>query len=136
MEIKNKIDEAIKNLSAFNIDLHGKSLTISYQMLFTMIDGKVLQAVTETASSQTCPLCKDKPSSFSNFEAQRALNEDALQFGISPLHAKIRFMEHILHISYDLSFGPAGETVRNNAANKKKREDGEKKGFNKNFVLN
>lgn len=95
-------------------------------MLFTMIDGKVLQTVTETASSQACPICKEKPSGFFNFEAQRTFNEEALQFGISPLHAKIRFMEHILHISYDLSFGPEGKTVRGNTENKKKRENEKK----------
>ena len=36
-------------------------------------------------------------------------------------------MEHILHISYDLSFGPEGKTVRGNTENKKKRENEKKR---------
>lgn len=46
---------------------------------------------------------------------------------MSPLHARIRFMEHILKLGYDLEFGPLGETVRNNEENHEKRKEKKKK---------
>ena len=52
---------------------------------------------------------------------------------MSPLHARIRFMEHILKLGYDLEFGPLGETVRNNKENLEKRKQ-KKKIFKKNTV--
>lgn len=33
---------------------------------------------------------------------QRSVKEEALSFGISPLHARIRFYECLLHIAYRL----------------------------------
>ncbi|XP_067212240.1 uncharacterized protein [Linepithema humile] len=71
-----------------------------------MIDGKVAQAVTNTASSSNCVICEAKPSEMNNISRllNRPLNEKALKLGMSTLHARIRFMEYILHLSYNLNF--------------------------------
>lgn len=52
--------------------------------------------------------------------------EEAYEYGLSPLHTRIRFMEHILKLGYDLDFGPNGETVRNNSDNHAKRDQKKK----------
>lgn len=71
----------------------------------TLIDGKVLAAVTQTASSQVCPICKVMPSTFndlSNLDKRFISRRDNLKYGISPLHAWIRLFEFCLHLSYKL----------------------------------
>lgn len=48
----------------------------------------------------------------------RVIDEEALQFRVSPLHAKIRFMECILHISYNLSFKKWSAVTENDKTEK------------------
>ena len=73
-------------------------------MCLTLIDGKVSNAITSTPSYWHCSICGDKKSDFSNTSKHRTINQDVLNFGISPLHARIRFLEHFLHIAYDLKY--------------------------------
>ncbi|XP_043867476.1 uncharacterized protein LOC122757883 [Drosophila mojavensis] len=72
----------------------------------TLIDGKVLNVLTGTNSCQVCPLCGAKPNQLlktTDFNsAVFAVNSKSLQFGVSPLHAWIRFLEFVLKISYRL----------------------------------
>lgn len=35
---------------------------------------------------------------------RRQINQEAYKYGLSPLHALIRFMECVLHVSYRLGF--------------------------------
>lgn len=67
----------------------------------TLIDGKVLNILTGTKSSQLCPIWGAKPNQFLNttnfFSIDFQIN---LQYGTSPLHAWIRFLELILKLSY------------------------------------
>lgn len=52
---------------------------------------------------QNCPICGATPTmmnSSEHLEEGFTANEDALNYGISPLHAWIRFFECLLHISY------------------------------------
>lgn len=53
----------------------------------------------------------------------KPLNNDALKFGISPLHARIKFMEYILHIFYNKDFKQWRKTkdTRDLKENEKKR---------------
>lgn len=121
IEVVSKLKEEIRNLKKFETILNKKKIIIRHELAMTMIDGKVAQTITDTISSSNCIICKAKPSQLLHFDSVKQLDENALEIGISPLHAKIRFMEHILHIAYDLSFGPHGETVRRNEINKEKR---------------
>ena len=73
-------------------------------LLICLIDGKVSNAITSTPSYWHCSICGDKKSDFSNTWKHRTINQDVLNFGISPLHARIRFLEHFLHIAYDLKY--------------------------------
>ena len=68
-----------------------------------MVDGKVVGALTETPSSN-CPVCGAKPSELNDIAAARCrpVRTD-YQYGMSPLHAKIRLFECVLHLSYKLN---------------------------------
>lgn len=69
-----------------------------------MIDGKVCNAVTNTASPQRCYLCQATSKHFNNIDEmiKKTINEESVKFGMSTLHAWIRFFECCFHISYKL----------------------------------
>lgn len=97
-----RVENRIKNLVAMQY----KNVTVNYEMLFTMIDGKVCTAVSNEKSCATCPLCGAKPSEMNNIDKllNKDIHETICNFGISNLHAKIRCMECLLHVSYNLPF--------------------------------
>lgn len=68
-----------------------------------MLDTKVINVLTDT-SSQTCYLCGCKPTEMNNLDQvrNRNVNTDNLEYGLSTLHAWIKFLECILHIAYKL----------------------------------
>jgi hypothetical protein len=75
-------------------------ITIHFNLMLTMADGKVWNALTDT-SSMTCYICKAKPTELKKFDpSTHRINESALSFGISPLHCLIRCFEFLLHLSY------------------------------------
>lgn len=57
-------------------------------------------------SSQSCYICGGTPKSFNDIEKikRRHVNPQYFKFGLSTLHAWIRFFECIIHISYRLPF--------------------------------
>ena len=86
------------------IDFENKKIRISYTFFLTMVDGKIVMFLTDTSSAQKCTICSANPTDINqlqNFD-DCAINEEAMEYGISPLHAYIRFMELVLHISYRL----------------------------------
>ncbi|OXA46867.1 hypothetical protein Fcan01_18208 [Folsomia candida] len=87
------------------VDL-GKTITINFDLRFTVIDGKVLSAICGVKSSMCCPICEAKPSTFNSIEnIGKGLftpKPGRLNHGISPLHAWIRLLELCLHIAYRL----------------------------------
>ena len=102
LEEKRYIDDQIKKLLPFQINLGGKEISVHYQLLFTIIDGKVCNTVTETASAMRCFLCKSVPSQFNDIEAmtKKKIDESELQYGLSTLHCWIRFFECLLNVGY------------------------------------
>ena len=60
-----------------------------------MIDGKVAQVLCNVSSMAVCYLCGTSPKLMNNLDAidAKVVSEDALQFGLSPLHARIKSME-------------------------------------------
>lgn len=121
------INGEIDNLEPICIEIGEWSFNMSFKLSLTMIDGKVCNAITDTISNWKCPICNENKSQFSNISKERTINEEVLSFGISPLHARIRFMEHFLHIAYDLKYksipGNEKKTVRNNEEMQKMRAD-------------
>ena len=74
-------------------------------MSFTMIDGKICNAVIGTTSAQRCFLCKASSKEFNDINKiiKMDITTDNLRFGISTLHAWICFLECCLHVSYKLT---------------------------------
>ncbi|XP_058446016.1 uncharacterized protein LOC131427109 [Malaya genurostris] len=101
------IEDQILSLKPTIVTKHQRTVQIKYCMLFTMVDGKVCSAVTETSSSQSssrCYICQAKPTDMNNIQkvCQRSVNVSSYQFGLSTLHAWIRFLEYFLHVAYRL----------------------------------
>ena len=67
-----------------------------------MVDGKVVQAETNTPSSSTCYMCGSKPSDINKIAEikKNTIIKEYLECDLSPLHLIINCMEFILHIGY------------------------------------
>lgn len=101
---RDDIKEQESKFVPFETIIDGKEIIVSYVLALTMIDGKVCNAITNTSSTQRCYLCQATSKQFNDIDAilQKEVKEDHLQFGLSTLHAWIRFFECCLHISYKL----------------------------------
>lgn len=110
-KLVDRIEKEIKCMEPITIAILDFSFTIGFIVNLTMIDGKVCNAITGTSSTWRCPLCGETKAQFSNISKEVTINKDALKFGISPLHARIRFLEHFLHIAYDLDYHNKSENA-------------------------
>lgn len=137
MEIA-KIKAEISELNEDIFFVHGKKISVSYKLYLTMLDGKSCQH-SNTPSSMTCYICGANPNDMNDIKTVSTfpVTRPFFEFGLSPLHAKIRFMEFILHLSYNLSFKNWKVSKKNGtdvqkAENKKKvqKEFKEKLGLN------
>lgn len=62
-------------------------------------------AITETTSTQRCFICNLTSKDFNNIEKccnTHIIDTSRLEFGLSVLHANIRFFECLLHLAYKL----------------------------------
>jgi hypothetical protein len=119
------MERQIANLTPTKIDLCGRTYIVKHNLLKTMIDGKICNALTLNKSTQRCYICKATTSEFNKIleTKPRPYDPQTLDFGISPLHASIRFFECLLHISYKLpvkSWQVRGEKNKEIVANRKK----------------
>ena len=70
---KNEIDQQIEKLSDFKMELpNDKVLKINYKLYMTLIDGKILNILTDTKSSHACPICGATPQKFINIKEFRS----------------------------------------------------------------
>lgn len=95
----NYITEQIEELVRTDI---GNNLSVKHKMLFTMVDGKVCNAATHTKSTMKCYICDATTSEFNDLSKNRPSKLENLRFGLSLLHARIRFFESMLHVAYKL----------------------------------
>lgn len=100
---KDNLDSQIAELQPTKVSCFGRSMLVQFKLLMTMVDGKICNTVTST-SSQRCYICGAKPSEMNDLSnvRNREENEEAFQYGLSVLHAYIRFFEYMLHLSYRL----------------------------------
>lgn len=118
--LETKINELTPTLAA----LKGNVVEVKHELFLTMIDGKVAQVLTETSSSAKCTICGATPKQMNDLMkvTARVENEDAFKYGLSTLHAWIRCMEMILHISYNLAFKKwAASTPENKKVKEEKK---------------
>ena len=125
---KFQVEKEIEELEEVCVDMEeGHKIVIRFALFLTVIDGKVLSAITDTRSSLACPLCGALPSSFNKTAASFVPNPQSLKYGISPLHAWIRMLEFCLHLSYKLeirNWQARGQVNKDRV--KKKKEDVQK----------
>lgn len=105
LETKANIERQIENLQYLVISLKNNLvIKIHFNLFLTLIDGKILNILTNTKSMQTCPICKAKPKTFNdlvNITNNLFIpDHSSLQHGLSPLHAWIRIYEFLLQVSY------------------------------------
>lgn len=113
----NDIKKQISELQPCVLEMkNGKTVLIDYEFFLTMIDGKVLNVITDTSSTLKCAICKKTQKDFQNFDDSS--EEENYEYGISPLHARIRCMEFILKLAYTIS--REGELFDKNATPKDK----------------
>jgi hypothetical protein len=67
-----------------------------------MIDAKVCNAATHTTSTMRCYICGETSKDYNNLSIKKKVTPEALQFGLSILHVRIRLFERILHVAYKL----------------------------------
>lgn len=88
-----------ENSQFINDDL---SANVKHTLRLTMVDAKVCNAATQTSSTMRCYICGATSKQFNNLNVKMPVDTDALEFGLSILHARIRFLESVLHLSYKL----------------------------------
>ena len=81
----------------------GRVVNIHHRLHLTMVNGKVVSALSETPTSN-CAVCGAKPSELNDIIAARSrpVRTDSYEYGMSTLHAWIRIFECVLHLSYKL----------------------------------
>lgn len=81
-------------------------ISVEYEILLTMIDGKIILHLTNTTYTQRCYLCGLNGDDLNNIDGSRPhqINQDYLLFGLTPLHLWIRCLEFVLDIRLDSIF--------------------------------
>ena len=87
------VENQIKGLRKSEIiNAFGGNLQIKHIFLFTMIDGKVCNAATNTTSTMKCYACGQTSKDFNELNKKTTESRETLKFGLSILHARIRFL--------------------------------------------
>lgn len=115
MEVNENMKSDIAALNSTKVVVTGKEINVLHKLLFTMLDGKTAQIVTHTTAAAVCYICGAKPTEMNNLElvSMKTIKPEACELGISSLHARIKFMECILHIAYNLPFQKWAATFQN-----------------------
>jgi hypothetical protein len=87
----NYIERQAENLQATILNKN-KYIKIKHVLLSIMMDGKECNAATHTASTMRCYVCKKTTKDFNDLTSQSTEDPDTLKFGLSILHARIRFL--------------------------------------------
>lgn len=98
----NYVQNSIKSLNNTEVDLHGQKFSFTHNLKMTMVDGKICNAATDTKSTSRCYICGATSKDFNNLNKKYDACPEALEFGLSVLHARIRLFESILHLAYKL----------------------------------
>lgn len=101
LEMEN-MQNQIRELVPTKICIEGCEICVNHILHCTMCDGKVRQVLTHTVLSQRCSICDALPSEMNNLETiyKKEAKKEAYSYGLSTLHAWIRNLEWVLHLSY------------------------------------
>ena len=101
-----RLREEVAGLQCYTFEFGDKQIMIKYKVEFTIFDGKVINALTNTLSTQSCNICGAKPKEINEIELirQKEMNSSALTLGLSSLHAWINalntyyILEHLFTV--------------------------------------
>jgi hypothetical protein len=107
------VEERIKKIETTVITLEEQTsvVSVSHNAVLTMTDAKICNAVTSTTSGQVCYVCGAAPKQMNRIDeiVKTDVDTTTYKFGLSTLHARIRFFECLLHISYRLEIKKNGK---------------------------
>ena len=93
------IEEQISKIKPTKLQIgEGKYIECNYEFHLTMVDGKVVNELTGTTSTLSCPICKKSQNNFGNLND--STNEENYEYGMSPLQARIRCMVFLLKLAH------------------------------------
>lgn len=98
-----EINTQIKKLMPTNVQIENQMYSVHYKLLLTTIDGKFCSTLSYKFV-QKCHICAATPKMMNDLDEvrRRPFNERLLAFGLSSLHAWIKYFECLTHISYRL----------------------------------
>lgn len=124
------VKNSSKSLRATEVNMNGTNYSVSHVFVMTMVDGKVCNAATGTKSTSRCYICGATSKDFNKIDNQKEISPEAIEFGLSILHARIRLFESILHLAYKL---PVKKYRERKTENEKKMEHEKKLEIQKRF---
>lgn len=77
-----KLENEIIGLKSLDLNINNHTINISYKMLMTMVDGKIINTLTKS-SSQICYICKCNPKNMNNLDQMDSFQiyENNLKYG-------------------------------------------------------
>lgn len=114
--------EQLQKVKTYILNIEDMSFEIQFDLQCTMIDGKICNTITGQKASSRCNICGVGPKYINNLNYVKTLpcKTDCYKLGLSTLHAWIRSMEYLLHISYNLDFCKG--SARTDEAKKSKKQ--------------
>lgn len=105
MAEKERLGQQVNELHPHFFTLtNGKEVTVKFKVYFTMIDGKILNAVLDNGATTRCPVCKLTMDNFnSEYDWNSKVPTSHLQHGIANLHCEIKALEQLIKLSCRLS---------------------------------
>ena len=121
----NYYTEKMSSLRPTHIAINSISFSVIHDLQCTMIDGKTCNIITNQKSSNSCNICGARPTQMNKLDLINTLprKKEFYKLGLSTLHCKIRFMECLLHIAYNMDFKESsarGDENKNAKQNRKK----------------
>lgn len=104
-QVKTIVQRIKEEISSLTPSVSEEGISIKHTLLFTMIDNKICNIMTNTQSSMKCYLCGASPKEMNDLSSVKAkiVKDEYFSFGLSSLHCWIRCFECLLHISYRIN---------------------------------
>lgn len=103
--VKTIVEKIKEEISSLIPSVSEEGILMKHTLLFTMIDNKICNIMTNTLSSMKCYLCGASPKEMNDLNSmkRKIMKDEYFSFGLSSLHCWIRCFECLLHISYRIN---------------------------------
>lgn len=104
-EVKTIVQRIKEEISSLTPSVSEEGISMKHTLLFTMIDNKICNIMTNIQSSMKCYLCGASLKEMNDLRSVKAkmVKDEYFSFGLSSLHCWIRCFECLLHISYRIN---------------------------------